>query len=60
MITTPPLTATTNHIGIEVSKQTLAVCCHQTQAAWTFTNDEAGHRALVTHLAALGAHTPQA
>jgi len=53
-IRSPHPTAT--HIGIDVSKLTLAVCCHQTQEAWTVANDAAGHAALVARLAAL---TPQ-
>jgi len=56
MTTTPTLIPAGLHIGIDVAKQTLAVCCHQTQEVWTTANDAAGHAALVTRLAAL---TPQ-
>ena len=41
------------HIGIDVAKHTLAICCHHTQEAWSVANDEASRAVLVARLAAL-------
>jgi transposase len=41
------------HVGIDVSKDTLEVACGPEAATRSFTNDDAGHEALVS---ALGAH----
>ena len=40
-------------VGIDVSKDTLAVCVRSSQEQFQVTNDAAGHRALIDRIKAL-------